>query len=345
MATSSNEVLSRWYTRRDVGSPEKGPYETAAVDESLRTGRLSPTTLIRAENGSEWLPIRDCSAFDSRERAERLAQQRRSNEEKEAEEEDEDDSEESPPSSDPVDGTDVSPANASWALNPYAPPAVDPDSSPTERGTPIRSCSRCGQALRGKPNRTFFGFRRLKCSSCSHVLKLPLTIVYRVVYVILAAWMAAGIFAALLRIIMTGSARFQGVEGLWMSSLIFILCLEALLRDRDLRLYAGAEEKAASQPREFSFAKALLHWLSLSFITYVLSLVALPAANLNPNKIVFNVAGVFLPSFGLSYLAQMGRPRLAWMMAGALCFLSANGLFMPVHPSPPPTRTSLEPTR
>ena len=46
--------LRRWYTKS--GDVEKGPYEAAAIRTSLKEGHLRPTTLVRAEDETEWRP-------------------------------------------------------------------------------------------------------------------------------------------------------------------------------------------------------------------------------------------------------------------------------------------------
>jgi len=39
------------------GDGERGPYDEAKIRESLRRGRMKPTTLVREESSEEWRPI------------------------------------------------------------------------------------------------------------------------------------------------------------------------------------------------------------------------------------------------------------------------------------------------
>jgi len=45
----------RWFTRQ--GSTEKGPYRASVLASSVKDGRLKETTLVRAEDGTEWRPL------------------------------------------------------------------------------------------------------------------------------------------------------------------------------------------------------------------------------------------------------------------------------------------------
>src|SRR5438445_8952636 len=55
--------MPRWYTRTDVLSAEKGPFEATTIEDSLRAGRMKRDSLVRAEGWGEWLAIRDCPGF------------------------------------------------------------------------------------------------------------------------------------------------------------------------------------------------------------------------------------------------------------------------------------------
>jgi hypothetical protein len=45
----------RWFTKQ--GDAEKGPYAADVIVSSVKKGLLKGTTLVRAEDGSEWRPI------------------------------------------------------------------------------------------------------------------------------------------------------------------------------------------------------------------------------------------------------------------------------------------------
>ncbi len=47
--------LRRWFTKS--GDVEKGPFERTAILRSLKEGYIKRTTLVRAEDQSEWLPL------------------------------------------------------------------------------------------------------------------------------------------------------------------------------------------------------------------------------------------------------------------------------------------------
>ncbi len=45
----------KWFLQ--VGDREKGPYDTASLERSLKDGTVKPSTLARAVDSDEWLPL------------------------------------------------------------------------------------------------------------------------------------------------------------------------------------------------------------------------------------------------------------------------------------------------
>ncbi len=45
----------QWFLQ--VGEREKGPYDTASLERSLKDGTVKPSTLARAVDSDEWLPL------------------------------------------------------------------------------------------------------------------------------------------------------------------------------------------------------------------------------------------------------------------------------------------------
>lgn len=45
----------KWFLQ--VGGREKGPYDTASLERSLKDGTVKPSTLAREEGTEEWLPL------------------------------------------------------------------------------------------------------------------------------------------------------------------------------------------------------------------------------------------------------------------------------------------------
>lgn len=54
-------ALRRWYTKN--GDVEKGPFDAEVLASSLEGGRIKTTTLVRAEDGTEWQRITDVKAL------------------------------------------------------------------------------------------------------------------------------------------------------------------------------------------------------------------------------------------------------------------------------------------
>lgn len=57
------ESQAEWYTRRDMGSAEKGPFTAEAVSEALRGGAIGPRTLVRRSGSQTWVLLGDHLAF------------------------------------------------------------------------------------------------------------------------------------------------------------------------------------------------------------------------------------------------------------------------------------------
>lgn len=61
------------------------------------------------------------------------------------------------------------------------------------------TCESCKHTFSAVPTRTFLGFQKLQCPSCSAITKHPLTKGYRITYFVVLAWMlvaAAGAVAS-----------------------------------------------------------------------------------------------------------------------------------------------------
>lgn len=65
----------KWFVKS--GEREKGPYELAALEQSLNDGALQASALVRAESSGEWVALHTVVAPKLRARARRAADEQR----------------------------------------------------------------------------------------------------------------------------------------------------------------------------------------------------------------------------------------------------------------------------
>jgi hypothetical protein len=96
-------------------------------------------------------------------------------------------------------------------------------------------CKHSGTQFRAMPTRSFLGFQKVKCPSCSEQTLYPLTRGYRITYIVVAVFMAFAFLAAIRR----GGVPIPGILG--------VAAIVGLVKDAQIRRQLGSPSDSNSK--------------------------------------------------------------------------------------------------